>query len=93
VSHVASFRSVYLTRAFWLEAADRAVKSAAQAVILGLGLSEGLDLFTIDWRLAAGIAGGGAFLSLLTSLISARAGTAGNASVLSIPGSTPPGGA
>ena len=72
------------TLAFWKETADRGVKSAAQAVILGLGLGEGLNAFAVDWQLALGFALGGAFLSVLTSVISAPFGAKkGSASVIS----------
>ncbi len=70
------------TRAFWIETTDRAIKSAAQAVILGLGLGEGLNAFAVDWKLAAGFALGGAILSALTSLISAPIGDKGSAQIM-----------
>lgn len=70
------------TIAYWKETADRAIKSAAQAVLLGLGLGEGLNAFDIDWQLALGFALGGAFLSLLTSVISAKFGEKGTASLI-----------
>jgi Putative lactococcus lactis phage r1t holin len=59
------------TIVFWIASLERAIKTAAQAVVLGLGLGEGLNAFEIDWRLAAGFALGGFVLSLLTSIISA----------------------
>lgn len=63
------------TLAFWKQAADRAIKSAAQAVILAWGLGDQIaNLFTLDWKSALGAAGGGALLSVLTSLISAPFG-------------------
>ncbi|MCP4897365.1 MAG: hypothetical protein GY906_10375 [bacterium] len=66
------------TKAFWIDLTERSVKSAAQSVILGLGLGEGFNLFGVDWKLAIGFAGGGALLSALTSLasIATRNGTA-----------------
>lgn len=70
------------TLTFWKETVDRGVKSAAQAVILGLGLGEGLNAFAVDWQLALGFALGGAFLSVLTSVISAPFGDRGGASVI-----------
>lgn len=70
------------TLAFWKETADRGIKSAAQAVLLGLGLGEGLDAFAVDWRLALGFALGGLFLSALTSVISAPFGVKGAASLI-----------
>ena len=70
------------TLAYWKETTDRGIKSAAQAVILGLGLGEGLNAFAVDWKLALGFALGGAFLSVLTSLISAPFGVKGAASLI-----------
>ncbi len=70
------------TLVFWKETADRGIKSAAQAVLLGLGLGEGLNAFDVDWRLALGFALGGTFLSVLTSMISAPFGVRGAASFI-----------
>lgn len=69
------------TLAFWKDTAERAVKTAAQAVILGLGLAQGANLFEMDWRAALGLAAGGAVLSLLTSIVSAPFGNKGTASL------------
>lgn len=71
--------STLFTRAFWVEAADRAIKSAAHGVILGLGLGEGLNAFAVDWQLALGFAAGGAVLSILTSIANAGARRASTA--------------
>jgi hypothetical protein len=70
------------TIVFWKETADRGIKSGAQAVLLGLGLGEGLNAFAVDWKLAAGFALGGLFLSVLTSLISAPFGDRGNPTLI-----------
>ena len=69
------------TIAFWKDAGERALKTAAQAVILGLGLAQGANLFDMDWKAALGLAAGGAALSLLTSIVSAPFGTKGTASL------------
>jgi hypothetical protein len=66
---------------FWKDVAERALKTAAQAVILGIGLAEGANLFEMDWRAALGFAAGGAVLSFLTSVASAPFGTKGTASL------------
>jgi hypothetical protein len=58
------------TWSFWRQAVERAVKTGAQAVILGLGLGEGFNAFAMDWALAGGFATGGIILSLLTSIAS-----------------------
>lgn len=64
--------SVSLDKDFAVETADRAIKSAAQGVILGFGLSESgiANAFEFDWKLGLGFAAGAAILSVLTSLIS-----------------------
>ena len=68
----------------WLrDATERALKSAAQAIVLALGASQGFNLFSADWQNVAGIAAGAAVLSVLTSVISAPLGAKGSASVLS----------
>jgi hypothetical protein len=68
----------------WLrDAIERALKSAAQAIVLALGASQGFDLFSADWQNVAGIAAGAAVLSVLTSVISAPLGAKGSASLLS----------
>lgn len=70
------------TRAFWLDAAERAAKTAAQFAIGGLGLGEMTSAWETDWLLGLGFAATGAVLSLLTSIASAGAGSPGNASVI-----------
>jgi hypothetical protein len=61
-------------KTFWRETAERAAKSAAQA-LLGLWvLDGGFNALNADWKLALGIAAGAALLSALTSLVSAPFG-------------------
>lgn len=60
------------TRAFWADAAERAIKTAAQVAVLAIGQGVTVDLFSADWRNVAGLALGGAALSLLSSIASAR---------------------
>jgi len=68
----------------WLrDAIERALKSAAQAIVLALGAAEGFDLFAADWQNVASIAAGAAVLSVLTSVISAPFGVKGSASLVS----------
>ncbi len=69
--------------AFWRDAVERAIKTAAQAVIVGLVLAEGFNAFDTDWQLGLGFALGGAILSLLTSVASAPFGNSdGSASLV-----------
>ena len=57
------------TKAFWLKALERAVKTAAQAALLAAG-SDLVDVTTLDWQQVAFFAAGGAVLSVLTSVAS-----------------------
>lgn len=66
---------------FWKDTAERAIKTGAQAIILGLALGEGFNAFDMDWMLALGLFLGGVLLSLLTSLISAPFSSKGTASL------------
>lgn len=67
---------LYASKVFWVKATERAVKSAAQALLLVTGLSEAgpVNLFELDWELGAGAALAGALLSYLTSLTTAGVG-------------------
>ena len=70
--------------AFWKDAFERAVKSAAQAVVLTWGVGDQmLDLFAIDGAASLSFALGGFVLSILTSVISAPIGEKGTASLVS----------
>jgi hypothetical protein len=69
-------------RTFWTETLERAVKTAAQSVILGLGLGEGFNAFAMDWTLAGGFAAGGLLLSLLTSVATIKIGESGSPSAV-----------
>lgn len=71
-----------LTGAFWRGAADRALKSAAQALLLLWAASSGLNVLEVDWATSLGLAGGAAVLSLLTSVASGVVGEKGTTSVL-----------
>lgn len=66
--------------AFWKDAGERAAKSASQAAILALG-GGAANVLTLDWLTLGGAAGGGALLSLLTSVASAGIANRGTASL------------
>ena len=71
-------RSVLITSGFWIATAERAVKTAAQATIAAWAVGDGLtSAFNIDWTSAAGIALGGAVLSVLSSIASIPIGGTG----------------
>lgn len=62
------------TKLFWKRATERAAKSAAQAVVLGIGTAASFDAVHADWAYLGSVALGGAVLSYLTSVISSGAG-------------------
>jgi hypothetical protein len=70
-----------LTPFFWISAFERAIKSAAQSALLVIGADK-LDALAADWQMVASFAGGGALLSLLTSLASTKVGDEESPSVV-----------
>jgi hypothetical protein len=60
-----------LTLAFWADAAERSIKTAAQSALLAFGADKVLDALTATWSHVGYMALGGAILSLLTSIASA----------------------
>lgn len=69
--------SIY-TAAFWRAAAERAIKTAAQAAVLAVGGdSLAANALTFDWAQMGGFAAGGFVLSLLTSIASGMASGGG----------------
>lgn len=55
------------SKAFWLAALERAIKTAAQSAILALGAGA-VDVLSVPWQSVGALAAGGAVLSLLTTL-------------------------
>ena len=70
------------TTNFAKQTLERALKTAAQTLILVVGAAQGFDLFTADWRTLGAAAAGGFILSVLTSIASAPFGTTGTPSVV-----------
>ena len=67
------------TKLFWKQALERAIKSGAQVVVLVLGVDVvgggiGIDIRNLDFLLLSASFGGGALLSILTSLVSVNVG-------------------
>ena len=68
---------------FWKAAAERAVKSAAQALVLLWAADGGLNILDVNLTEAFGLSGGAAVLSLLTSVVSSAVGDSSSPSLVS----------
>lgn len=73
------------TRIFWLDAGERAARTAAQTA-LGLLVGSATGLLGLDWLSTGSTVATAVVASLLTSLISVKAGDSGTASFLSLHG-------
>ena len=74
--------AIFNRRKFWIDTAERAVKTVAQSAVLALGSEQVLDAISLNYREVVGIALGGGLLSLLTSIASAGVGEEGTASAV-----------
>ncbi|MHC9634087.1 holin [Corynebacterium diphtheriae] len=72
-----------LSKAFWKDLAERAIKTFAQALLAVLAV--GVPIWELDWAGAFGIAATATVISVLTSIASISVGTQGTASVVSSP--------
>jgi hypothetical protein len=70
-----------LTLTFWLDALERAIKTAAQTVLGLIGVNV-TDVTSLDWKEIAVAAAFTTGLSILTSIVSSGIGEPGTASVL-----------
>lgn len=69
-------------KVYWIDVAERAAKTAAQAAA---GVLAGSTVLDMDWRGALAIVGTAVLGSLLTSLASLPVGEAGSASAVHVP--------
>lgn len=67
------------TSAFWKDAAERAIKTAAQSAI---GVLTATSIEVIDWEAGAVAVGVATAVSVLTSLVSSGAGDRDSASLV-----------
>lgn len=72
------------TKSFWMQATERAGKSAGQALLGAVLLSDTgfVNAFDLNYKLALGVALGGALLSYVTSVVSANIGQENDPSVV-----------
>jgi hypothetical protein len=68
-----------MTKQFWTDAAERALKTFAQVLLAYFG-ADAFDVLNADWGNALSIAAGAVVLSVLTSLLSLKLGNTGTAS-------------
>ena len=62
-------KPIIFTKAFWMDATDRVVSTAAQSVLAVVAVDQVVpSAFTLDYKTLAGVAGGGALLALLKLL-------------------------
>lgn len=67
--------SALATKVFWLDTAERAIKTVAQTwVTLWLVADQVFNILTVDWKQALGVGLGAGVLSVLTSVASAGSG-------------------
>jgi hypothetical protein len=72
------------TKTFWTQALERAVKTAAQALLLLWGADAGFNVVDVNFAGAAGIAGGAALLSVLTSIVTSGIGQPDSPSAVAV---------
>lgn len=73
-----------LTKSFWTSALERAVKTAAQVLLVTFfAADQAANAWEMDWADMGGVALAGAILSILTSLVSAPFGDKGDPSLVS----------
>ena len=70
-----------VTKTFWLDTAERAVKTLAQTLVALLGAGA-VDVLHIDWKARLSVAMGAALVSILTSIASSNVNSADSASLV-----------
>lgn len=73
-----------VNKTFWYDLAERAIKTAAQALLAVF--VAGVTIMSVDWLDALAITGTAALVSVLTSIASAGVGSKDTASLVSTPG-------
>ncbi|NMW88043.1 holin [Mobiluncus curtisii] len=82
--------SIYMKKTFWAGAAERAIKTLAQAALALIG-TNAVDITRLDWAHILAVAATAAVVSILTSLATPEtAATAKNVKVEMATAPTPP---
>jgi len=72
------------TKAFWMLASERALKTVAQT-FLSLAAAVGIfDALQADWQTILGVSVGAGLLSYATSIVSAEIGTSADPSLIKV---------
>lgn len=70
------------TSIFWADAAERAVKTIAQSLLATMFVADqALNILSLNWEQAVGVALGAGVISILTSIISATVTASDSASL------------
>lgn len=72
------------TRAFWKDAAERAVATAAESAVAVLGI-DGLGLLDVGWTEVGSVAGLAGLVAVLKAIIASRTGDSRSASFVDAP--------
>jgi len=68
------------TRIFWIDAADRAARTFAQALLATITIGDAV--YSVDWKAGRGIAVPAAIASILTSIATSKVGASGTPAVV-----------
>ncbi len=69
------------TKAFWVAAAERALKTVAQSALALLTVDATTTVISVDWTSGAAVAATAGIVSLLTSIVSENVGPSGSPSL------------
>lgn len=75
-------RKRMFTKAFWIQASERALKTVAQTFLAMAAAVGVFDAFKADWQTLLGVSIGAGLLSYATSIVSAEIGDHGDPSLV-----------
>lgn len=74
--------SMMFTKAFWIQASERALKTVAQTFLAMVAAQSVFDALSADWQTLIGVSVGAGLLSYATSIVSAEVGNHGDPSLV-----------